>query len=127
MKKHKVPQISEKGVSCDYINEFGALYSIVKSIDSLGEKNFREKQGFLEEDYILKEATIPRQYEERFNPEIYENVVNGANVRRIRRINTLAMEIKLGLENKSTDFSKFKKNIRGIVFFIRGDKLKLSS
>jgi len=123
MEKNKVPQISKNDVSCDYVNEFNALFLIVDGVERLGEEKYRKVRRIGEKDYLLKDANLPKLYEERFNPDFYEDVINEKNFRRVRRINDLTLKIKSGLENKSTDFEEFRKNARAIVYFIRGDKV----
>lgn len=123
MEKYKVPQISKNDVSCDYINEFNSLFFMINGVKRLGEEKYRKVRGLLEGDYLLKDVPVPKFYEERFDPEIYEDVINEKNKRRVKRINNLVGKVRLDLEKKSTDLDEFKKNMRAVVYFVRGDKI----
>lgn len=89
----EVPQIATKtGISQDYWTEYFA------------------KAGFLQKgiESVAKifEMFPIKKYEQRFSPEIYENVITEENRKRVARLNELA-----DIANKSfRDISKFNEH-----------------
>lgn len=107
----RVPQIQEEtGVSADYLNEYfpKCIALELRGINKVAE--------------LFRESPI-RRYRERFPEDVYDNVVNGKNERRVSRLDEIAEDFnKRMVDPKMFSEKDFKRMINEVVSLVYGEE-----
>jgi hypothetical protein len=107
----RVPQLQEEtGISADYLNEY-----FPKCITL-------ELRGINKVAELVRVSPI-KKYRERFPENVYDNVVNGENERRVSRLDEIAEDVNKRMIDTSRFSEKdFKRMINEVVSLVNGEE-----
>ena len=87
--KEDMPQMSESGLSWDFLNEVGSLPNYIELYER-GKITAEETLKFLQEKIVeTKKGTLVKTYEQRFPDSQFKDVITDTNRAKVEELNTL--------------------------------------
>jgi hypothetical protein len=111
----EIPNLCPKtGISYDYILAFGNLTNYLERVEEHEDARSRHlaKRAFIH-------RLIPR-YAEYFDPQVYENPVNGLNADTVKRIDDVVDKLNSFRLEENTDFEQLSQSRKQLLSLIRG-------
>ena len=103
----------------DYNNELQQIYSALDFYKSLKEKEYRDLYELKEDEYLFSKISPLRKVEERYSISHLEEIMQKSSKEKLKKINSIIMEINLKLKNKSEDIPKFEELVDKAISEVR--------